>query len=408
MNLREKLKTINLPNIDPIKNGRAETIAEFWNQFIKPNLPKATVVRQWHSLLKRYVLENGNTYAIRGFNSFPKNKYADLRRGFLTKTNRNYSYFYTDNFFAAYFYKMAKDNYVPQYDDFVNLMNHREFPARFGLNTSQERELLAVKNGKDPGINKAGYKLAHVFPVGMNYVENNINVNINYILEKYFPKGNREDWILQKNNNEEFFVRHLNTDEEAKKYIMAHFIRFVHPLNYILAPKKDCERNCKCNEIAEYKSLLDYAKFKFRQLYADIYCEFLDMIMVGDVSFINESLGKEIIDINWGIKDNICNEKINYETPYNEPIQENSSNNLLMVLEYLKNPDTSFRKIEKKFLGIDSQVRGGGFIAKKIINNLGVTANLKGILLFKSLDELILETRDKLKETLIRITKMLS
>lgn len=410
MNLIKKLDTIDLPYIEKLKSGKAETIAEFWNEFIQPNLPNGAIVREWHKLLKRYIIELGNTYAIRGFNSFPKDKYGELRRGFLTKTNQDYSFFYTDNFFAAYFYKMARDNYVPQYNEFVQLINNRKFPARFGLNTAQERELLAVKNGKDPGINKAGYKLAHIFPVGMNYVDNDKNLNINYILEKYFPKGNRRDWVCERCDGDEFFVRYLNVHEDAKKYLTAHFIRFVHPLNYIMTPKKRCENNCKCNEIAEYNRLLDFAKLKLSETYADIYNEFLEMIMVGDVPFVNEDIGKEIIDIKWGV---VNQENIFSKNTVNKPknqksnYQNLSKNGLLMALEYLKDPNTSFRKIERNICGIDSQARGGGFVAKKIINDLGVTANLKGILIFKSLNELALETSGKLRETIINIVKIL-
>lgn len=403
MDLIKKLETIDLPHIDKLKCGSAETIDEFWNKFIQPNLPNESVVIEWHKLLKRYILEDGNTYAIRGFNSFPKDKYGDLRRGFLTKTNQDYSFFYTDNFFAAYFYKMARDNYVPQYDEFVQLMNNRKFPARFGLNTAQERELLAVKNGKDPGIHKAGYKLAHIFPVGKNYVYNSEKLNINYILEKYFPKGKREDWRLHQCDNDEFFVRYLDVHNDAKKYLTAHFIRFVHPLNYILTPKKNLESNSKCNEIAEYNILLDYAKLKLSEKYGEIYNEFIEMIMVDDIPSVNEDIGREIINIKWGEQ----NQKTVEPQNYKNDLQLFSNEEIWMAFEYLNNPSTSFRKIEKLICGIDSPARGGGFVAKKVINDMGITANMKGILTNKSYDFLPLKARDVLKEILIRVIKML-
>lgn len=410
MNLIKKLESIALPYIDKLKCGSSETIAEFWNEFVQPNLPNESVIIEWHKLLKRYVLEDGNTYAIRGYNSFLKDKYGNLRRGFLTKTDKDYSFFYTDNFFAAYFYKMARDNYVPQYDEFVELMNNRKFPARFGLNTAQERELLAVKNGRDPGINRAGYKLAHIFPVGMNYVDDNEKLNINYILENYFPKGNREDWKWQQCENGGFFIRYLNVHNEARKYLTAHFIRFVHPLNYILTPKKSLESNSKCNEIAEYDGLLDYAKLKLSEKYASIYNEFLEMIMVGDVSFANENIGREIIDIKWGETNQKARNVINTgDKPqkHENNLQQFSNKGLLMALEYLKNPSTSFRKIERDICGIDSKARGGGFVSKKIINDLGITANMKGILTIKSLSDLLLESTGKLKDTMNNIIMML-
>ncbi len=40
---------------------------------------------------------------------------------------------------------------------------------------------------------------------------------------------------------------------------------------------------------------------------------------------------------------------------------------LLIAIKYLCDPSTSFRKLEKEFLNIESKARGGGFIAKKLI-----------------------------------------
>ena len=74
-----------------------------------------------------------------------------------------------------------------------------------------------------------------------------------------------------------------------------------------------------------------------------------------------------------------------------------------MAFEYLNNPHTSFRKLEVKFLELDSPARGGGFVSKGIINSLGVTADMKGILQLKSLDDLIELSEGKLFETLIKI-----
>lgn len=74
-----------------------------------------------------------------------------------------------------------------------------------------------------------------------------------------------------------------------------------------------------------------------------------------------------------------------------------------MAFEYLNNRDTSFRKLEVKFLELDSPARGGGFVSKGIINSLGITAEMKGILQLKSLDEIIGDSTGTLKDTLLKI-----
>ena len=78
-----------------------------------------------------------------------------------------------------------------------------------------------------------------------------------------------------------------------------------------------------------------------------------------------------------------------------------------MAFEYLNNPHTSFRKLEVKFLGLDSPARGGGFVSKGIINSLGITAEMKGILQFKSLDFMIKSSTGTLLNTLLRIKEIL-
>lgn len=72
-----------------------------------------------------------------------------------------------------------------------------------------------------------------------------------------------------------------------------------------------------------------------------------------------------------------------------------------MVFEYLRNPDTSFRKLETEFLHIDSQARGGGFIAKEILNSMGIMAYHKGMLQH----EPPLDNPDPWKELLIQTLK---
>ena len=59
-----------------------------------------------------------------------------------------------------------------------------------------------------------------------------------------------------------------------------------------------------------------------------------------------------------------------------------------MAAEFLKNPKTSFRKLETQFLGIESKARGGGFIAKSAINSLGITIERKGALSHKTIEQI--------------------
>ena len=78
-----------------------------------------------------------------------------------------------------------------------------------------------------------------------------------------------------------------------------------------------------------------------------------------------------------------------------------------MLCEYLNNPNTSFRQLERKYLGINSPNRGGGFVAKKIINSYGIFANMKGILNQCTIQELYLQSNKQLQEVLSVLKKEL-
>lgn len=419
MNIIEKLEKIYYPPIKSLQAGKAETISGFWNSLITEYLPSLETVLKWHDVLLKYVKTEHPVFAIRGYNNAPKERYSDLRRGFLTETPE-YNFFYTDNFFAAYFQKMAIDGFVPTLDELSLVFKERKFPSRFGINTSAERELLAVGQGKDPRINTNGFKIAHIIPVGMNYVYDNKILGMKEVLHMYFPRGEREDYILKTDKIGSYRARDFYPHERAKKFAIAHFLRFVHPFNYFLCPKKTCEKNNMCKEIAEYTHLLNYAHDYNLAVYGDRYKEFLDLIMPLDI-YYKECFNPAYNDIlvNYGmnlkqeettkvlLKKKVENSKTTVNNQYKNIDVVNGDVNLKMAFEYLNNPHTSFRKLEVKFLGLDSPARGGGFVSKGIINSLGITAEMKGILQFKSLDFMITSSTGTLLNTLLRIKEIL-
>ena len=113
MTLKEKINNINIPQINKLNTGKANTLETFWSDVIQPNLISYNTIAKWCDLLFRYVEDTNVIYAIRTFSNRGENQDKDLRRGFYTNTNQNYGFFYTDNYFSAFFCKMALDNYVP-------------------------------------------------------------------------------------------------------------------------------------------------------------------------------------------------------------------------------------------------------------------------------------------------------
>ena len=388
MNLIDKLKSISSPKIEILQPGNAETIKEFWDTFIEPHLPKAEIVLQWHNLLMEYIDCPNAMFAIRGYNNAPKDKYDDLRRGFLTRTSKDYSFFYTDNFHAAYYLKMALDGYVPSVDELLVAYNNREFPSRFGRDTSNERALMAIPRGKDPRIQTAGYKIAHIINVGTDYIFNGEKVTLQKIIDTFFDGGKRDDWKLFRDENEKYYVRDFCVDELSREYIIAEFLRFVHPFNYFLTPKKNLAQTSVCKDISEYQPLIKYVQSRFSERYGSAYNEFLNLIKYKGIK-TEDIFGSEVINLTYGMdieqvstKPAVSSEKstvkVERKKVDNAVVKRTPYKDADILIEFLTNPKTSFRKLERDFLYIDSQARGGGFVAKGIVNSHGFTIKDKG------------------------------
>lgn len=392
MTLKEKLNTIDQPRINIFKSGSAATINDFWKSFVEPHLIPTDIISKWCNLLYRYVEDVGVVYAIRSFNDRKENGDKDLRRGFVTKTDKNYSFFYTDNYFSAYFLKMAMDGYVPDYFEFKEMMLSRNFPARFGQSCSSERKKAAYKiDAKDPKINSSGYKISHIIDVGTGYYNNNTTVSISQICSKYFTRGTYDDWIIVTDNTGSYYSRNLNIDESALPYLKAIFLRMTCPLNYILTPKKKLhttEVKVDKNDIGESIQLQRFARYQFSKLYGDIYNDFLRKIMLHSDFNYSSKTGDSFIGIKYDFymdKDTVPKPttiKTNRETKPSGSISSSVVYTDRLKAECLKAylfDGLSFRRIELDVMHIDSPARGGGFKAQTLLRSYNISTDMKGL-----------------------------
>lgn len=179
---------------------------------------------------------------------------------------------------------MAIDNYIPDYKEFKDCMLNRTFPARFGRSTKEEREKAAYsidgKYGKDPGFGRAGYKIAHIINSGKEFIYNNKKYTIKEICDSYFPRGKYIDWNIDKKLN--CYVRHIDVGNYEKKLLIAHFMRFICPLNYVFTPKKSKQKikgKVYGNDIAESLLLQRCAIKNMHKRYGSIYKEYLKLVL---------------------------------------------------------------------------------------------------------------------------------
>lgn len=337
MDLITKLQNMSQPRILPLKSGHDKTLSDFWDNFVAPMLPNPRIVKQWYELLLRYINDDDAVFAIRNFGSVSnKDDYISLRRGFYNTTDNGYSLFYTDNFFTAYFAKMAIDSYIPDYYEFKELMLSRQFPARFGPYDSKYEQPKAAyditgKNGKDPMFVSNGYKIAHLFDVGTALFMNGRNFGIKEICDKYCPRGDYGDWKKDTDKYGDFYVRRLGKlDDTARKFFMAHFLRMTCPLNYVLTPKQNLHSTPVAKDIAEYSNFQRYAMKKFYEIYGDTYKDFVSNIM-SNVNIDNLDVPDEDIDIEYGPQLN--NKTMPKPTPAPRPTTTASTRNTLIAKE---------------------------------------------------------------------------
>ncbi len=318
MTLLEKINSIDLPKIKSFSPGYALDIATFYKTFIEPKLPGKELILQWNSLLINYSNLPNAVFPVRAFYSRNKKSIEgfeddELRRGFYTKySNADFSIFFTDIFFAAYIEKMLLDNYCPTLEEFKELIISRQFPARFGKHSEYEKIKAAYKiDAKNPGINSAGYRIAHIVDTGKYYSVDGES-SLNTLAEKYdFGRGVYSDWKEESDLYGPLYIRKLKASNPAKtkEILKAHFLRFTNPLNYVLTPKSPIDNKVynefynsageKEHDIAEYKNLQNYVHEQFETYFGKQYTDYLNQIYLPN-NYFNKSDGTERIRIYYG------------------------------------------------------------------------------------------------------------
>ncbi|WP_148257273.1 hypothetical protein [Treponema primitia] len=396
MNLIDYLKDINKSGCIQLPNGRDKTIKLFFTNCIKNTLPKKEILCQWDSLLNTYVNEPKAIYFIRRHHTDSNNNWNNIRRGFYTKYNNDFCYVFCDNYLAHYFYIMAINQYVPDYKDFYDVMTTRQFPYGF-RNTKEEIPYQAFKIGKSVNINNNGWKLAHIFSVNDNY-----NFDYEEDSKILFPLGIQDEWKIYNGSNYPYRKIDNDIDSIDKSKMKAHFLRLVHPINYFLVPQRKNETDVVSNNnIGEYKELLQYMYLYMQEKYKNIFETYQKNILLDNSynTIRSSNLGDIEIGIEYGLQIKTTSSVVmaNANQVYNEGD---------IIRAYLKD-GLSFRKIESIIMCINSKNRGGGWVTKTILNNLGIENKHKGILKNKTVSAEILTATGKYKQTLVKYKNIL-
>lgn len=372
---------------------KSKYISDFYSDCVEATLPKVETVIKWHELLKKYISDPEAIFFIRRYASTKdKNGNWDIRRGFLTVFN-NIKIVYVDNYFAQYFYAMAINDFIPKYNDFKQFIQNRKIPYGY-RDDILEREHQAYKKGPVYPLNNNGWKLSHVFSAN----QNDYTFNYKKVASVIFPRGEYKDFTQIDGVSYPYRKIKQNISEEDLMKIKAHFMRVVHPINHFLTPIiKFQDSTTDIKDIGEYPKMIAYIKYKLNEIYGNIFTEYLKIIMANDSILLPEnnnidlSYGKNLIKLG-KIKTSSTNYKKN---PFTKEQIANS------IKAYLFE-GLSFRVIERDCLGISEEVkvRGGGFVAKKLLNDIGIDKSMKKVFYGKSISEAINSANKSLKPTL--------
>lgn len=403
MTLEYFLDNSNKFKVPKLPNGELSSLDELYEILIKYSLPKESTVEKWHSLLIEYVQQKDAIFFIRRYASASNKQWDLIRRGFLTEYSSGLNYVFCDNYFAHYFYLMALNDFTPTIDEFNRIIKSRKFPYGF-MGTSNEKPFQAFPKGKSVNINSSGWKLAHLYSVN----QNDYNFDYKKASKNLFPIGNQIDWKIDDINGYPVrIIDNLNT-EELRKITIAHFLRLVHPINYFLVPKT----NLSNINIGEAPEVISFMRNLISNRYEKTFTSYEKLIMSKKTDYNNNDISF-IFNLKYGFnfKDtkSIIQEKIislnNNNNKGHLNLNDNYSSIDLSVLEGFLINGLSFRSIERDILKIDSQNRGGGFIAKKIINSYGIQANDKGTVTQNNIETMIINNEGEIKITLIKLNE---
>lgn len=250
--------------IKTVDKGYAKNVEDFFNQMIKWQFADKEMIKFIHNSLLEYVKRSDVVFPIRLYGSAGKDKYYLLRRGFLSMYKNGMKTFFCDNTFAMPFAAMKLYNKTYTASDLIEHLSQKNVVCSFG-STSEEKELsyYSCESCNRINLNTSGWYLAHIVPVGYDFVGKQR-------LSRVFENPDRTEW---KSNVEH--VRHIGRlpDENEYSILVAHFLRLVHPLNSFIIPKNKLVAYAG-KRLGEEQELInivqDYIKTEFPKEYTEL------------------------------------------------------------------------------------------------------------------------------------------
>lgn len=298
MTIRDYYKNYAMNSEYPVEipSGFAATVEDFYKDCISQNNLDKENVLAWHKMFMEYAERPDAIYWIRYYENGNKDyrKTTGLhnnRRACMTSFADGFSYVFVSNYDVHEIFNMIRLGVKPNVDEFADMMNHRtainsdyrHFPDAFPMHydpgkSCEESNMNCYPNIGDPRqgvLGGQGWYLAHIVEIkskfkrsdGIHRVLSNDERNL------IFPRGVIADW---KPDASGIMIRNIDRmlDYEYKQIVKAHFLRFVDPLNYYIAPGEKSQQNetpygKTKKSIGEYDPLNMFMARQFETLYGE-------------------------------------------------------------------------------------------------------------------------------------------
>lgn len=227
---------------------------------------------------------------------------TETRRGGVTVMSDGFNYAFASNYFARVVYMLAYYGWKPDMRDFKDMILQRRvflgFPLK-GMTTGECRISAYPTKGnaeyKTGNLYAPGWYLAHIVGVMDPFMGHEAADLRGHVL----PRGEIDDW--ERVNGVP--VRQLDTilSPEEKKVVVAQFLRFLDPMNYVFVPnqRRESHRPRTRTRIGEEPCVISYLKAWMRcyvnAVRSNVYEEFCDLALApranGDLAANVDILG---------------------------------------------------------------------------------------------------------------------
>lgn len=301
---KRKFKFPEVPEI------AAFTVSDFFNKTSRRVLPPANCIIAMHKMLIEYANDAlGKNDPARFLSRLHEsvamgNGLTETRRGGCTIMADGLNYVFASNYFARVIYVLTYCGWSPNLNDFKDMISKRRICIGYPYKrTNGERRISAY-----PTIRKdAEYYPADCFYTPDWYLAHIVGVMDPFVGHEridlrgvVLPRGKLDDWNIEAG----LPVRRIQAclSKEEKEVVVAQFLRFLDPINYVLVPNQRHEMHSpqKRTRIGEEPCFISYLK-RWMHKYVNeeesgLYEEFCKLALApvesGSIEVLNDDIEK--------------------------------------------------------------------------------------------------------------------